>query len=311
MDEPRGDDGQGARPARLRRPRRRAGRAASWPRRGASLGSEVTLVEARRPRCSAARSRSPPRRSSEALRDGGVDVRTGVAAPTRGRARRRRRSTLDARRRRARSRATSCCSRSAATPRTERHRPGDRRPRAGRADRDRRPPARPGAAVAVRDRRRQRPRAAHPPGQVPGPHRRRPHPRRVERRASSTAARCRRASCSPSRRSPRSATRSRRAQEAGHRRARAVDADVNEHRGRELLRPRRAGHARGSSSTRTAASLVGATFTGAEVGDFLHAATIAIVGDVPLDRLWHAVPCFPTPQRGLAQAARELRPVRR
>jgi pyruvate/2-oxoglutarate dehydrogenase complex dihydrolipoamide dehydrogenase (E3) component len=40
--------------------------------------------------------------------------------------------------------------------------------------------------------------------------------------------------------------------------------------------------------------LVGATFTGAEVAEFLHAATIAIVGEVPLDRLWHAVPSFPT-----------------
>jgi len=40
--------------------------------------------------------------------------------------------------------------------------------------------------------------------------------------------------------------------------------------------------------------LVGATFTGAEVQDFLHAATIAVVGAVPLDDLWHAVPPFPT-----------------
>jgi pyruvate/2-oxoglutarate dehydrogenase complex dihydrolipoamide dehydrogenase (E3) component len=40
--------------------------------------------------------------------------------------------------------------------------------------------------------------------------------------------------------------------------------------------------------------LVGATFTGAEVADFLHAATVAIVGQVPLERLWHAVPSFPT-----------------
>jgi pyruvate/2-oxoglutarate dehydrogenase complex dihydrolipoamide dehydrogenase (E3) component len=40
--------------------------------------------------------------------------------------------------------------------------------------------------------------------------------------------------------------------------------------------------------------IVGATFTGAEVADFLHAATIAVVGEVPLDRLWHAVPSFPT-----------------
>jgi dihydrolipoamide dehydrogenase len=40
--------------------------------------------------------------------------------------------------------------------------------------------------------------------------------------------------------------------------------------------------------------VVGATITGPEVQDFLHAATIAIVGEVPLDRLWHAVPVFPT-----------------
>jgi pyruvate/2-oxoglutarate dehydrogenase complex dihydrolipoamide dehydrogenase (E3) component len=40
--------------------------------------------------------------------------------------------------------------------------------------------------------------------------------------------------------------------------------------------------------------LVGATFVGAETADFLHAATIAIAGDVPLGRLWHAVPAFPT-----------------
>jgi pyruvate/2-oxoglutarate dehydrogenase complex dihydrolipoamide dehydrogenase (E3) component len=40
--------------------------------------------------------------------------------------------------------------------------------------------------------------------------------------------------------------------------------------------------------------LVGATITGAEVADMLHAATVAIVGEVPLDRLRHAVPCFPT-----------------
>ena len=40
--------------------------------------------------------------------------------------------------------------------------------------------------------------------------------------------------------------------------------------------------------------LVGATFTGAEVADFIHAATIAVVAEVPLERLWHAVPSFPT-----------------
>jgi dihydrolipoamide dehydrogenase len=40
--------------------------------------------------------------------------------------------------------------------------------------------------------------------------------------------------------------------------------------------------------------LVGATFVGSEVADYVHAATIAIVGEVPLERLWHAVPSFPT-----------------
>jgi pyruvate/2-oxoglutarate dehydrogenase complex dihydrolipoamide dehydrogenase (E3) component len=40
--------------------------------------------------------------------------------------------------------------------------------------------------------------------------------------------------------------------------------------------------------------VVGATFTGAEIAEALHAATIAVIGEVPLDDLWHAVPCFPT-----------------
>ncbi|WP_141592807.1 NAD(P)/FAD-dependent oxidoreductase [Myxococcus sp. AB056] len=40
--------------------------------------------------------------------------------------------------------------------------------------------------------------------------------------------------------------------------------------------------------------LVGATFTGPEVGEMLHAATIAVAGEVPLDTLWHAVPSFPS-----------------
>ncbi len=40
--------------------------------------------------------------------------------------------------------------------------------------------------------------------------------------------------------------------------------------------------------------LIGCTITGSEVADFLHAATIAIVGEVPLERLRHAVPSFPT-----------------
>jgi dihydrolipoamide dehydrogenase len=40
--------------------------------------------------------------------------------------------------------------------------------------------------------------------------------------------------------------------------------------------------------------IVGATFVGRGVSELLHAATIAIVGEVTLDRLRHAVPAFPT-----------------
>jgi pyruvate/2-oxoglutarate dehydrogenase complex dihydrolipoamide dehydrogenase (E3) component len=40
--------------------------------------------------------------------------------------------------------------------------------------------------------------------------------------------------------------------------------------------------------------LIGATFVGPDVSELLQAATVAIVGEVPLDRLWHAVPAYPT-----------------
>lgn len=40
--------------------------------------------------------------------------------------------------------------------------------------------------------------------------------------------------------------------------------------------------------------IVGATFTGPGIQELLHSATVAIVGAVPLPRLWHAVPSFPT-----------------
>jgi pyruvate/2-oxoglutarate dehydrogenase complex dihydrolipoamide dehydrogenase (E3) component len=40
--------------------------------------------------------------------------------------------------------------------------------------------------------------------------------------------------------------------------------------------------------------VVGATITGAEIAEALHAATIAVVAEVSLDDLWHAVPAFPT-----------------
>ena len=40
--------------------------------------------------------------------------------------------------------------------------------------------------------------------------------------------------------------------------------------------------------------LLGATFVGPGVAELLHSATIAVVGEVPISRLWHAVPSYPT-----------------
>ena len=41
-------------------------------------------------------------------------------------------------------------------------------------------------------------------------------------------------------------------------------------------------------------TIVGATFTGVEIGEQIHAATIAITGAVPMAELWHAVAAFPS-----------------
>ena len=40
--------------------------------------------------------------------------------------------------------------------------------------------------------------------------------------------------------------------------------------------------------------LVGATFVGYQTAEMLHAATIAVTAEVPLDQLWDAIPAFPT-----------------
>jgi pyruvate/2-oxoglutarate dehydrogenase complex dihydrolipoamide dehydrogenase (E3) component len=40
--------------------------------------------------------------------------------------------------------------------------------------------------------------------------------------------------------------------------------------------------------------VVGATFVGQDLAELLHSASVAIAGEVPLERLWHAVPPFPT-----------------
>jgi pyruvate/2-oxoglutarate dehydrogenase complex dihydrolipoamide dehydrogenase (E3) component len=40
--------------------------------------------------------------------------------------------------------------------------------------------------------------------------------------------------------------------------------------------------------------ILGVTFVGQDVAELLHSATIAVVGEVPLSKLWHAVPGYPT-----------------
>jgi dihydrolipoamide dehydrogenase len=40
--------------------------------------------------------------------------------------------------------------------------------------------------------------------------------------------------------------------------------------------------------------VIGFTAVGPDVAELLHAATIAVAGEVPLGRLWHAVPAYPT-----------------
>lgn len=40
--------------------------------------------------------------------------------------------------------------------------------------------------------------------------------------------------------------------------------------------------------------VIGATFTGPGIAELLHSATVATADEVTLDRLWHAVPSFPT-----------------
>jgi len=40
--------------------------------------------------------------------------------------------------------------------------------------------------------------------------------------------------------------------------------------------------------------ILGMTFVGPDVAEMLQAATIAVVGEVPISRLWHAVAAYPT-----------------
>jgi len=76
-------------------------------------------------------------------------------------------------------------------------------------------------------------------------------------------------------------------------RARVLDHDLASVAGASLHADHYAGRAR-AVIDEDRGVLVGATFVGPDVAELLHAATVAVVGEVPIERLWHAVPAYPT-----------------
>lgn len=81
--------------------------------------------------------------------------------------------------------------------------------------------------------------------------------------------------------------------EAAGTRVRAVDYDLSSVSGAGLYADGYRGHARMIVDL-DREIVVGATFAGPGVSELLHSATVAVAGEVPIDRLWHAVPAFPT-----------------
>lgn len=82
------------------------------------------------------------------------------------------------------------------------------------------------------------------------------------------------------------------AEHAGHR-VRAVDYDLASVSGSGLYADGYRGRARMIVDL-DREILLGVTFVGPGIGELLHSATIAVAGEVPIDRLWHAVPAYPT-----------------
>ena len=83
------------------------------------------------------------------------------------------------------------------------------------------------------------------------------------------------------------------AERAGHR-VRAVDVEIGDVvAGAKLYVDGYTGRAR-MVVDEDQGHLLGVTLVGPDVTEMLHSATIAVADRVPIDRLWHAVPCFPT-----------------
>ncbi|MCD2497679.1 dihydrolipoyl dehydrogenase family protein [Microbacterium nymphoidis] len=81
--------------------------------------------------------------------------------------------------------------------------------------------------------------------------------------------------------------------EAAGVRTRVVDYDLGSVAGAATFADGYAGHAR-MIVDEDRGVVIGATLIGPGVEEMVHAATIAVVGEVPLARLWHAVPSYPT-----------------
>ena len=82
------------------------------------------------------------------------------------------------------------------------------------------------------------------------------------------------------------------AERAGYR-VRAVDVEMTSASGAGLYADGYRGRARMVVDLNEEI-LRGVTFVGPGVGELIHSATIAVAGQVPIARLWHAVPSFPT-----------------
>lgn len=82
------------------------------------------------------------------------------------------------------------------------------------------------------------------------------------------------------------------ARKAGHR-IRVVDYDMGWVAGASLHADGYEGRAR-MVVDEDRGVILGVTFVGPDVSELIHAATIAVVGEVPIARLWHAVPAYPT-----------------
>ncbi|TVZ96210.1 NAD(P)/FAD-dependent oxidoreductase [Streptomyces sp. BK340] len=82
------------------------------------------------------------------------------------------------------------------------------------------------------------------------------------------------------------------AEQAGHR-VRAVDVEFSSVAGAGLYGDGYKGRARMVVDL-DEEILRGVTFVGPGVGELIHSATVAVAGRVPVGRLWHAVPSYPT-----------------